>query len=69
VDRYGRTVGTVWVQDLNANAELVRQGYAWVYRKYSNDPALLNLEAEARDARRGLWADSIPVPPWEWRRR
>jgi CheY-like chemotaxis protein len=26
-------------------------------------------EAEAREARRGLWADAHPVPPWEWRGR
>jgi endonuclease YncB( thermonuclease family) len=69
VDRYGRTVGSVWVVDVNVNAEMVRQGYAWVYRKYSDDPALLALEAEARAAKKGLWADSDPVPPWEWRRR
>jgi endonuclease YncB( thermonuclease family) len=46
VDRYGRTVGTVWVDnlkragtawvvDVNVNAEMLRQGYAWVYRKCS----------------------------------
>ncbi|MCI0755446.1 thermonuclease family protein [Roseomonas vastitatis] len=32
-DRYGRTVGTVWVGRLNANAEMIRQGHAWVYRQ------------------------------------
>jgi endonuclease YncB( thermonuclease family) len=25
-------------------------------------------EAEARAARRGLWADPDSVPPWEWRK-
>jgi endonuclease YncB( thermonuclease family) len=69
MDRYGRTVGSVWVVDVNANAEMVRQGFAWVYRKYSDDPALLALEAEARNAKKGLWADPNPLPPWEWRRR
>jgi micrococcal nuclease len=24
-------------------------------------------EADAREHRRGLWADLHPVPPWEWR--
>lgn len=27
------------------------------------------LEDEAKAAKRGLWADSQPVPPWAWRRR
>ncbi len=27
------------------------------------------LEAGAKEAKRGLWADPSPVPPWEWRRQ
>jgi endonuclease YncB( thermonuclease family) len=69
LDRDGRTVATVWMVDMNVNTEMLRQGYAWVNRKYSQDHALLVIEAEARAARRGLWADPDPVPPWEWRRR
>jgi endonuclease YncB( thermonuclease family) len=67
--RDGRAAGTVWLVDVNINAEMVRQGYAWVDRNYSKDHALLALEAEARTAGRGLWADSDPVPPWEWPKR
>lgn len=68
-DRYGRTVGRVYAGTLDVNAEMVRQGAAWVYRQYSRDPALLPLEAEARAARRGLWAlpEAERTPPWEWR--
>jgi len=68
VDRYGRIVGRVYVDGLDVNRELVARGMAWVYRKYSNDPELLRLEAEAREKGLGLWADPNPVPPWEWRR-
>jgi micrococcal nuclease len=50
---------------MKVNAEMARQGYVWVYRKYSEDPGLLSVEAEARNAKKGLWADPIPVPPWE----
>lgn len=69
VDRYGRTVGRVHVGNVDVNAEMVRRGAAWVYRQYSRDPLLLNLEDEARRARRGLWAlpESQRQPPWEWR--
>ncbi len=70
-DRYGRTVGRVYVDGLDVNAELVRRGAAWVYRKYVRDESLFRLEDEARAARRGIW--SLPevqrIPPWEWRRR
>lgn len=67
-DRYGRTVGTVYVGAVNVNNELVRQGMAWAYRRYVTDPAVIQIEAEARREKRGLWADPSPVPPWEFRR-
>jgi endonuclease YncB( thermonuclease family) len=68
-DRYGRTVGRVYAGPVDVNAEMVRQGAAWVYRQYSRDPSLLRLEQEAREARRGLWAlpEAQRTPPWEWR--
>jgi len=66
-DEYGRTVGTVTVGGVNVEAEQVRRGLAWVYRKYSDDARRLALEAEAKAARRGLWADANPMPPWAWR--
>jgi endonuclease YncB( thermonuclease family) len=69
-DRYGRTVGVAILPDgKNLNWELVSAGLAWWYRKYAPDDRMLQkLEAEARDAKRGLWADKNPIPPWEWRR-
>lgn len=51
------------------NQELVREGMCWWYRKYApHDKELVWLEVEAREAKRGLWADPNPVPPWEWRK-
>jgi endonuclease YncB( thermonuclease family) len=67
-DRYGRVIGQIRADGVDVNAELVRLGYAWVYRRYSKDAALLHLEELARSEGRGLWADSNPIPPWEWRR-
>lgn len=68
-DRYGRTVGRVYVGNVDVNAELIRQGAAWVYRQYAHDPALFALEDEARKMKRGLWAlpEAERMPPWEWR--
>lgn len=74
IDRYGRTVGRVFVDhgdgEIYANAEMVRTGNAWCYRKYSKDPRIVAYEDEARAAGRGLW--SLPeverTPPWQWRR-
>jgi len=66
-DRYGRTVGTVYVDGLDVNAEQVRRGMAWAYRRYVQNPHLVELEQEARAAGRGLWVDAQPVEPWVWR--
>jgi micrococcal nuclease len=68
-DRYHRAVATVFIAGIDVNAEQVRRGMAWVYRKYACDPALGEIEAEARAARRGLWSDPVPIPPWDWRGR
>ncbi len=68
VDRYGRTVARVWCEGVDANAEQVRVGLAWAYERYLKDERLRVVQADAREAQRGLWADSRPVPPWEWRR-
>ena len=67
-DRYGRVIGHVTAEGVDVNAELIRLGYAWVYRRYSDDAELIRLEEAARNERLGLWADSDPIPPWEWRR-
>ena len=71
LDRYGRTLARVFYRNLDVNAEMVRLGYAWVYRLYMTDETLLGLELAARAAKRGLWSLSEPkqVPPWEWRRQ
>ena len=69
-DRYGRTLARLYVGDRDINREMVREGHAWVYRRYSSDAWLLEDERAAQEGRRGLW--SLPeagrVPPWEWRR-
>jgi endonuclease YncB( thermonuclease family) len=69
IDRYGRVVAHVMTQDSrNLNEELVRAGLAWQYRRYSKSAKLAALEVEAREAKRGLWSEPDPVPPWQWRR-
>jgi len=68
-DDYGRTVARVLLDGEDVNLAMVRSGLAWHYRHHCpDDRALAEAEAEARDARRGLWADAQPQAPWEWRR-
>lgn len=70
LDKYGRTIGDVYLPDgILLNKELVKAGLAWWYCKYSADQSLAQLEIEAREAKRGLWQDPKPVPPWVFRKR
>lgn len=66
-DRYGRVVGRVACAGVDANAAMVRAGLAWAYARYLRDPRIAALEREARVARRGLWRDPNPTPPWSYR--
>jgi len=70
-DKYRRTLADVFLRDgTHVNHELVKDGWCWWYRKYApGDIVLEGLEKEARQAKKGLWADPHRVPPWEWRKR
>ena len=66
VDQYDRAVAvcsTVKVPD--ANALMVREGWALAYRKYSMD--YVDLEQQAAADKRGMWTGAF-TKPWEWRR-
>ncbi len=68
LDKYGRTVADVILPDgKSLNREIVRAGFAWWFRRYSNDQMLKQLEEEARAAKRGLWFDKEPMTPWDFR--
>lgn len=71
-DRYGRTVSmVVYGNGQNLSGELIKAGFAWVYRKYCTLPVCLewsDLEREARADEIGLWSQTNPVPPWEYRK-
>ena len=84
VDRYHRKVCKVWVQPsdcprcgktLNVGLAQVTDGMAWWYRRYAGEQSAEDrgryesAEEEARLRERGLWRDTEPMPPWEWRRK
>jgi len=67
IDKYGRTVGTLFIGEFDINREQIKRGMAWAYRKYLHDPSLIQEEKAARQAKVGLWIDPNPMPPWEYR--
>ena len=73
-DRYGRVLGKVLAGGRDACLAQVRAGMAWHYKYYQEEQSpedrrlYAEAEREARAARRGLWAEPDPVPPWDFRR-
>ncbi len=67
-DRYGRIIGTIYYQDIDINLQQVKDGFAWVYRKYSKNPTYLKYEALAKQSKKGLWIDKDPIAPWIFRK-
>jgi ATP-dependent hsl protease ATP-binding subunit hslU len=66
-DRYKRTLGIIYHKGQDINAQMVLNGYAWAYVKYSK--MYVDQEKLARENKRGLWQSSNPTPPWVWRKR
>jgi endonuclease YncB( thermonuclease family) len=72
-DVYGRTVGKVLVAGSDANLAQVQAGMAWHYKKYQNEQGpsdranYAQAEDNARAGRVGLWADTNPIPPSDFR--
>lgn len=68
-DRYERVIGDIFLSDgLYINLELIKAGYAWWYRQYSNSKELTQAELKAKISKKGLWSNPNPIPPWIYRR-
>ena len=73
-DKYGRTVGKILVDGVDANLEQIKAGMAWHYKKYQNEQApddrslYVQAEEKARAGKLGLWIDTEPTPPWDFRK-
>ena len=68
-DQYDRLLGRVFVDGVELNEALVRNGLAWHYEIRVSDRALAEAERYARAAKVGIWSQPNPVPPWQWRRQ
>lgn len=72
-DRFGRAIGKIIVNGVDANLEQVKAGMAWHYKQYQKEQSpddrksYAVAEDQARTEHRGLWADEEPTPPWDWR--
>jgi endonuclease YncB( thermonuclease family) len=65
-DKYGRTLGELYLKEKLINTELIRTGQAWAYNTTKVNKAL---QEQAKSAKLGLWQEENPQPPWEYRKR
>lgn len=68
-DRYKRLIAEVYCNNININKELIKNGLAWHFKKYSSDNDYAKLEIQARKLKVGLWQQSNPIAPWNWRKK
>ncbi len=74
-DKYGRIVGEVFIGDTNVNLEQIRRGYAWHYKAHARQQTkekrkdYETAENEARLKKLGIWNDTNPTPPWDYRNK
>lgn len=68
-DKYGRTLGFIQSDEVKVNAEMIKLGFAWHFKKYSDNKELAEIEIDARKSEVGIWAESDAISPWEYRAR
>jgi micrococcal nuclease len=68
-DQYGRIIAKTYSENnQELGEEMVKNGMAWHFKKYSKDTNLAQLEISAKNKHLGLWEAVNPQAPWEYRK-
>lgn len=67
-DNFERPLAQVYLVDLHVNAEMIRTGNSWHFKRYNQSKELAELEIEAKKNKLGLWATDNPQAPWDYRK-
>ena len=65
---FDRSLCQIEIEGANIDKAMLKQGAAWLYRRFNNDPELSLLENDARTNKRGLWANPNAMSPENFRR-
>ena len=70
-DRYGRSIAMIYYDEDNKylSAEIIKAGMGWHYKRYSTSKELALLEDNAKKNKIGLWIDTNPIAPWDFRKK
>lgn len=73
LDKYGRTVGQIFLGDQDICLRQIKDGMAWHYAKYQDEQSetdrklYADAEVKARKTKFGLWQQPNPIAPWLFR--
>ena len=65
-------LGLVYINNKSLNEDLLKKGFAWVYKEICNMDVCekwVEYEQEARSRKIGLWRKSKPMSPWDFRKK
>jgi len=68
-DRYGRTLGKIYIDGQDVNLQSIKEGYSWHFKRYSSDQDYASAEVYAKTNNLGLWNMPGSIPPWNWRKK
>lgn len=68
VDQYGRLIAHIDIDGKQINELMLRSGMAWEYSHFHRNRHYVALQSEAQAAKRGVWRQAAPIPPWQWRK-
>jgi micrococcal nuclease len=67
-DNFDRVLAQVYEGEKHINMEMLKSGMAWHFKRYNKEETLAKAEAEAKEAKKGLWAKDSPKAPWDYRK-
>ena len=69
-DKYGRLLGTIYIDGMNVNEMMVQTGNAWWYESFdSKNSKVRDLQIKAKEGKLGLWKNPNAIEPEEYRRK
>ena len=68
-DGWGRYISYVFTQDgEDVSLRMIQEGMAWHFVKYDATEQYADAEVVARKEKKGLWVDTEPIAPWDFRK-
>ena len=68
IDRYQRVLGVIYLDNIEVNLYMVKNGFAWHYGKYDKTLIYIQAQKDAQKYKKGLWQYSNSINPERYRK-